>query len=46
MRAVVMVLMILIILAVTALAALNNEIVTVNYLFGQMDLSLFAVRGP
>ncbi len=43
MRAIVIVLMILIILAVTALAVVNNEIVTVNYLFGQTDLSLFAL---
>jgi uncharacterized integral membrane protein len=43
MRGFFIVLMILIALAITAVAALNNEIVTVYYIFGQIDLTLFAV---
>lgn len=43
MRTVFIVLMILLALAITAVAVLNNEIVTLNYLFGQVDLTLFAV---
>jgi uncharacterized integral membrane protein len=43
MRTIFIVLMILLALAIAAVAMLNNEIVTVNYLFGQIDLTLFAL---
>ena len=43
MRIVFIVLMILLAIAVAVVAALNNEIVTVHYLFGQVELTLFAV---
>jgi uncharacterized integral membrane protein len=43
MRGFFIVLMIMMALAITAVAALNNEIVTVYYIFGQIDLTLFAV---
>ncbi len=43
MRTVFIILMILLALAVAAVAIANQEIVTVNYLFGQLQLTLFAV---
>lgn len=43
MRTVFIVLMLLLALVVAALAMLNNEVVTVNYLFGQIDLTLFVL---
>ncbi len=43
MRTLFIILMILLVLAIAVVALLNNEIVTVNYLLGQVDLTLFAV---
>lgn len=43
MRALFIILMILATIAIVAVAVLNSEIVTVNYLFGQIALNLFAV---
>jgi len=43
MRTVFIILMILLALFIAAVAMLNNEIVTVSYLFGQLNLSLFSV---
>ncbi len=43
MRLIFIVLMILVALAVALVAVLNSEIVTVNYLIGQAELTLFAV---
>ncbi len=43
MRTFFIILMITAALAITALAFLNSEIVTVNYLFGQIDLNLYSV---
>ncbi len=43
MRALFIVLMLLLALAIAAVAMLNNEIVTVHYLFGQVNLTLFTL---
>ena len=43
MRNVFIVLMLLVALAIAAVAMINNEIVTVHYLFGQASLTLFAL---
>ncbi len=43
MRLVFIVLMIILALLIAAVAVLNSEVVTVNYLFGQIELNLFAV---
>jgi len=43
MRTVFIVLMILLALAIAAVAMLNSEVVTVNYLFGQIELTLYAL---
>lgn len=43
MRTFFIILMVLLVFAITAVALLNSEIVTVNYLFGQIELNLFAV---
>lgn len=43
MRTIFIILMILVLFAVAAIAILNSEVVTVNYLLGQIDLNLFAV---
>ncbi len=43
MRTVFIVLMVLLALAVVAVAMLNQEIVMVNYIFGQVELPLIAV---
>ena len=42
-RTIFIVLMIMLALVVAAVAILNNEIVTVNYLFGQINLTLFSL---
>jgi len=42
-RTVFIVLMVLLALAVVAVAMLNQEIVMVNYIFGQVELPLIAV---
>ncbi|HED24116.1 MAG TPA: LapA family protein [Firmicutes bacterium] len=43
MRTIFIVLMIIVALAVALVAVLNNEMVTVNYIFGQVELTLFTV---
>jgi uncharacterized integral membrane protein len=43
MRTFFIILMLLLAFAIAAVALLNTEVVTVNYLFGQIDLNLFAV---
>lgn len=43
MRTVFIVLMLLLAIAIAAVAMLNNEIVTLHYLFGQANLTLFAL---
>lgn len=43
MRTIFIILMVLMIIAVVAIAILNSEVVTVHYLFGQIELNLFLV---
>lgn len=43
MRTLFIILMIILALAVAVVAVLNNEMVTVNYIFGQVELTLFTV---
>ena len=43
MRTIFIILMVLVMFVVAAIAILNSEVVTVNYLLGQIDLNLFAV---